>query len=67
MKSSFVLISTVIALALATLAVTVWGSRPEPTLMLFIGAELAIVGSAARRRDRRDNAAPDRPWGVTRS
>ncbi len=67
MKSSFVLISTVVALAVAALALTVWGTRPEPTLMLFIGAELAIVGSAARSRDRRNNSAPVRSWGVTKS
>jgi hypothetical protein len=67
MRSPFIVVSTVIALALAAAAIWVWGTRPEPTLMLFIGAELAIVGSAARSRDRRNAEAAAGTLGVNRS
>jgi hypothetical protein len=35
--------------------------------MLFIGAELAILGSAARRRDRQIEASTVRGLGVSKS
>jgi hypothetical protein len=67
LRSPVIFVSTVIALALAVIAIWVWGTRPEPTLMLFMGAELVILSSAARRRDRRNDTASTSWFGVPKS
>lgn len=67
MKSPLILVSTVIALSAGALVVWIWGTRPEPTVMLFVGAGFALVGWAARRVNRQNSAAATEAVGVTES
>ncbi|MEO6392717.1 MAG: hypothetical protein ABIP75_12785 [Pyrinomonadaceae bacterium] len=68
MKSPLILVSTVIALGTAALVVWVWGTRPEPPVMLFVGAGFVLVGWAARRFHRQNSAATaTEALGVTES
>ena len=67
MKSPLLLVLTVIALGTGALVVWIWGTRPEPTVMLFVGAGFALVGWAARRFNRQSDAAAAEALGVTES
>ena len=66
-RSPFIFFVSLAALVLAASLVWFWGMRPEPTVMLFIGAALAICASAARRRNRAEAIPVVGNFGVFRS